>query len=573
MDLKTVQETENFALYSQAESYARMIGMYEDTDKNFKFYNGNQWEGVKLKGIEPVQLNFIRPIVRFKVGTINQNLWAVNYSAENYENKNFMQTAMKVCDLLNKKSARMWENDNRDYKIRMITKIAAVNDEAPVYIEYDEENNQTIFVLLSKNDIYYGNENDSDIQSQPYILVKQRMPLINARNLAEEYGVSKDKLLNILPDAETFEESGEAAKYEKDDMVTIITKLYKKDGKVYFSKSTRQVEIKKETNTGLSLYPIAHFIWEEKEGSARGEGEVRGLISNQIEVNKILTRRLVVTKSTAYPIKAVNTKFITNPNEINTIGGTLRTESEAAIDINKIFAISQPAQMSPDVEKLQRDLIDISRALAGASESATGDIKPDEASGKAILAVQQASQLPLVEQASSLKKFVEDTARIELDMLTTYNPKGMKLEEEIEDQMTGEKVYQLVNIPGSVLQELKASVKVDITPVSAYDRYAQELSLENLLKQGWFAPQNISQLRIYVEALPDNSTMPKQRILEIIEKQEKEQQKIAQIQAQAQEMIQRANIFINQDIEGQAQTMVDAMQQSQGELVNTQQSY
>lgn len=563
MDLETLKETEEFALYSQAESYARMIGMYEDTDKNFRFYNGNQWDGVKLKGIEPVQLNFIRPIVRFKVGTMNQNLWAINYSAENYENKNFMQTAMKVCELLNKKSAKMWENDNRDYKIRAITKIAAINDEAPVYIEYDKENNQTIFTLLSKNDIYFGNENDSDIQSQPYILVKQRMPLINARNLAEEYGVSKSELENILPDGETFEESGESAKYEKDDMVTIITKLYKKNGNVYFSKAARSVVIKKETNTGLHLYPIAHFIWEEKEGSARGEGEVRGLIPNQIEVNKILTRRLIVTKNTAYPIKAVNTKYISNPNAIDTIGGTLRTDSEAAIDINKIFAISQPAQMSPDVEKLQQDLIDTSRSLAGASESALGDIRPDEASGKAILAVQQAQQLPLVEQVSTLKKFIEETARIELDMLIVYNQKGMKLEEETEDPITGEKSYQLVDIPGSILQELKASVKVDITPVSAYDRYAQELSLENLLKAGWFAPERIGQLKSYVETLPDNSTMPKQRILEMIKRQEQEQEKIAQIQAQAQDMIQRAGAFLNSDMDTQAQQINEASMQSQ----------
>ena len=560
MDLKTLEETDVFALYSQSESYARMIGMYEDTDKNFKFYNGNQWEGVKLKGIEPVQLNFIRPIIRFKVGTMNQNLWAINYSAENYENKNFMQTAMKVCDLLNKKSAKMWENDNRDYKIRAITKTAAINDEAPVYIEYDEDNNQTTFTLLSKNDIYYGNENDSDIQSQPYILVKQRMPLINARNLAEEYGVSKEDIENILPDGETFEESGESAKYEKDDMVTIVTKLYKKDGTVYFCKSARSVIIKKDTNTGLHLYPIVHFVWEEKEGSARGEGEVRGLIPNQIEVNKILTRRLVVTKSTAYPIKAVNTKYISNPNDINTIGGTLRTESEAAIDINKIFAISTPAQMSPDVEKLQQDLIDISRSLAGASESATGDIRPDEASGKAILAVQQAQQLPLVEQVATLKRFIEDAARIELDMMIVYNTKGMKLEEEIEDPISGEKVYQLVDIPGSVLQELKANVKVDITPVSAFDRYAQELSLENLLKAGWFAPDRIGQLKSYVETLPDNSTMPKQRIMDMIERQEREQEKIAQIKAQAQDMIQRANSFINADADTQAEQMVEANQ-------------
>lgn len=570
MDIETLKETDIFTLYSQAQSYARMIGLYDDTDKNFRFYNGNQWEGAKFKGIEPVQLNFIRPIVRYKVGTINQNLWAINYSAENYENKNFMQTAMKVCDLLNKKSARMWENDNRDYKLRLITKIAAINDEAPVYLEYDKEKKQTIINILSKNDIYFGNENNSDIQSQPYILIKQRMPLINARELAKRNKVPDEEIKQILGDGETFEESGESAKYEKDDMVTIITKLYKKDGKVYFSKSAKTVIIKKETNSGLNLYPIAHLIWEEKEGSARGEGEVRGLIANQIEVNKILTRRVVVTKSTAFPIKAVNTKFISNPNEINTIGGTLKTNSETAIDINKIFAITQPAQMSPDVEKLQRDLIDTSRALAGASESATGDVKPDEASGKAILAVQQASQLPLVEQIGTVKRFIEDIARIELDMIIAYNPEGIKIEEEVEDEFTGEKTYELVDIPGSVLQELKASVKVDITPVSAYDRYAQELSLENLLKAGWFAPQNIGQLKSYVEVLPDNSTMPKQRILAMIKKQEEEQKRIAQINNQAQQMMQRANMFINNDIDGQAQQIVDSQQMVNA---NIEQSY
>ncbi len=30
---------------------------------------------------------------------------------------------------------------------------------------------------LNKTDIYFGNENNSDIQSQPYILIKKRMPV------------------------------------------------------------------------------------------------------------------------------------------------------------------------------------------------------------------------------------------------------------------------------------------------------------------------------------------------------------------------------------------------------------
>lgn len=551
MDEEKLQETQTWQLYSEAQSYARMIGLYEDTDRNFRMYNGNQWEGVKLKGIEPVQLNFIKPIVKFKVGTINQNLWAINFSAENFENQDFMPTAMKVCELLNKKAAKIWEKNNMDFYIRVISKVAAINDECPVYFSYDKEENTPILEMLSKNDIYYGNENDTDIQKQPYIIVKQRMPVINAKRLAESYDLPKEQLDLIVGDMETSEESGEIAKYEKDNMVTILTKLYKKDGKVYYSKSTRFVEIKKETNSGLELYPTEHFVWELKEGSARGEGEVRELIPNQLEVNKTLMRRALVAKNTAYPQKAVNIEYITNPSAINDVGAILKFKGKEITDLNKVFATTQPAQMSSDVKVLQQDLIDITRALAGASESATGEVKPDEASGKAILAVQQASQLPLVEQIGTLKNFVEGIARIWLDMLIKYNQKGMQLEEEITNPLTGEITTQLVDIPASVMQELKATVKVDITPTSAFDRFAQEVTLENLLKGGYFSPQLIGQLKIYVNALPDNSTMPKQKILEIIKQQEEEQARIAQINSQAQMMMQQAQTFLGQDPETQ----------------------
>lgn len=561
MDLETLKETDIWQLYSEAQSYARLIGMYSDTDRNFRMYNGNQWEGVKVKDVELVQLNFIKPIVKFKVGTINQNLWAINFSAENFENPEFMPTAVKVCELLNKKAAKIWERNNMDYYIRVLSKIAAINDEAVAYFYYDKKENMPILEVLAKNDIYYGNENDDNIEKQPYIIIKQRMPVINARDLAAKYQVPSDQINLIVGDMETSEESGESAKYEKDDMVTVLTKLYKKDGKLYYSKATRFVELKKETNTLLELYPVAHLPWEPKEGSARGEGEVRNLIPNQLEVNKTLMRRALVTKNTAYPQKAVNVENLQNPDAINKVGGILKFKGKEVSDISKVFSISNPAQMSTDVKQLQQDLIDITRALAGASESATGEVKPDEASGKAILAVQQASQLPLVEQIGTLKNFVESIARIWLNMTITYNQNGMKLEETVTDPTTGQEITQLVDIPASVMQELKASVKVDVTPTSAYDRFAQEVSLENLLKGGWFSPQLIGQLKMYVKALPDNSTMPKQKILEMIKEQEKEQQRIAEINAQSQMMMQQAQTFLGQDPETQKSRLEDAEMQ------------
>ena len=268
-------------------------------------------------------------------------------------------------------------------------------------------------------------------------------------------------------------------------------------------------------------------------------------------------RRALVAKNTAYPQKIVNKDYIKNIKSVNTVGGIIEVSGTTLQDIKQAFSTTNPAQMSADVEKLQQDLINTTRALAGVSESASGDIKPDEASGKAILAVQQASQLPLVDQLASLKAFIEGNARIWLNMIIIYNPNGIVLQEENEDYITGEKIIKPVKVEGATLKELQASVKVDITPVSTADRYAQELCLENLLKGGWFAPDKIAQLKLYTEALPDNSAMPKQRILQIIKKEEAKQKYIAQLQSQAQMMMQNANNFINNDPDAQAQQIAD----------------
>ena len=93
MDLEEIKETETWELYQKGLDYLRMNNVLDDTDKNYRFYNGNQWEGAKLDGIEKAQYNFIETIVNYKVSTINQNLWAMNFSSENFENREFRKTA------------------------------------------------------------------------------------------------------------------------------------------------------------------------------------------------------------------------------------------------------------------------------------------------------------------------------------------------------------------------------------------------------------------------------------------------------------------------------------------------
>ncbi len=567
MDIKEIKETEVWALYEKGRNYHRMTNIYTDTDRNYRMYNGNQWHGAKLGDVEPVQKNFIKPIVKYKVGVIHDNLYAINYSSQNFENKEFRQQAEKICEMLNKKAARIWEKDKLDFKGRRITKDAAINDEGIIYVNYDLDKQVPVNEIIKKNDVYYGNENDDDIQLQPYILIRKRMPVVNAMEMARAEGLSEEKLLFIIGDNDTFEESGEAAKQEVDNMVTVITKMWKENGTVHFSMSTRWLDIKKDKDSGLTYYPVAHFLWEEKEGSARGEGEVRFLIPNQIEVNRTEVRRVLTVKYQAYPQKIVNTDKVANPSAINRVGGVIKTKGNATVDdVAKIISTLPPAQMSPDVKQLQEDLIQVTRDLAGAGDIATGQVNPEDASGRAILAVQQASQSPMTEQTESYKNFIEDLAKIWLDMIIVYSQDGIKLEEEVTDPQTGQPMIELVEVPQTALQELQATVKVDITPKGAFDKYAQEQSIENMFQAGMFSAEKLPELKTYVKLLDDDSVMPKQKLEDAIKIIEEEQQKIAMMNAQAQIMQQKAQQFLSGDPEMQASEIADAqVQRTEGE--------
>ena len=563
MDIQEIKETPIWTLYEKGRNYHRRTSIYEDTDRNYRMYNGDQWGGAKLGDVEPVQKNFIKPIVKYKVSVIHDNLYAVNYSSQNYENRQFQKEASRYCDLLNGYIQRLWEKDKLDFYGRRVTKDAAINGEGIIYVNFDSEKMTPVHEIIKKVDVYYGNENDDNIQAQPYILIRKRMPVVNAIELALNEGMSESKIPFIIGDNDNFEESGEAAKEELDNMVTIVYKMFKQNGTVHYSVATRWCDIAEETDTGLTLYPIAHFIWEEKEGSARGEGEVKYLIPNQIEVNRTEMRRVLTVKEQAYPMKIIDVSKVSNPEAINTVGGTIQTNGAPVDDVHKIVGTIPPAQMSTDVKQLQEDLIQITRELAGAGDTATGQVNPESASGRAILAVQQASQAPMTEQKEAYKNFIEDIAAIDLEYFIVYAEDGVDMEETVTDPMTGEEYVQMVNVPQTVLQQLQAVVKIDITPKGVYDRFAMEQTMENFLLNGFFNPQRVAEFEAYVKALPDDSVAPKQDLLEGIENIKKTQQQIAQMNAQVQLAQQRAEQFLTEDPDGQAQQMSDAMMRLQ----------
>lgn len=555
MDIDELEKTDIWNLYEKHMDFMRQRHIYSDTDLNYRMYNGDQWYGLNIKGIEKIQHNFIKQIVKQKVSNITSNLFAVNYSPENIESTEFMEMAQKCCDLLNKRASKVWDKDFMDKKVKKWAKQSAINDEAIAYVTYDFDEDNPVNEIISKNDIMYGNENEEEIQLQPYILVRQRKTVIELKEMASKEQIDPKIIATILPDNDTSTIAGDAGKDEVEDKCWLITKFYRKNGTIHYTQATKTCEINKDKDMGMYHYPFAHFNWEEKEGDARGIGEVRYLIPNQLETNKTAMRRALTTKNISYPQKVVNEDSIVNIQDVNKVGATIRFKDKGTLKANDVFMNTTPGQMGTDSEKLQSELITLSKDLNNVSESTTGNINPESASGRAILAVQQAQNQPLTDQLIGLKSFIEDIARIWFEMWQVYASDGLVVEFE-QNGMDGVSEVQLIQIPSYVLDALSTSVKVDITPKGAFDKYAQELSLENL-----FTNNKIS-FEEYVDSLDSDSVMPKTKLENIVKKRKEAQDQIAQMQLQANQMMQEANQVVqNQqeiaDIQAAGDNMIE----------------
>lgn len=560
-------KTEEWKLYEKGKNYNQTMGIYKDTEDNYDFYHGKQWKGAKLGNIQPITLNIIRPTVKYKVGVLNSNSYQIVFNPNAYESFTEEQNIEEVCKVLNRYSNKIWEIEQVDKKVREILKDACINSEGIAHA-YEEDERIKIEVI-DKTNVYYGNENDSDIQSQPYILISYRRTVDSVKEEARRNNISEEEVEKITSDSDYEEQSGRDKRIEEiSPMCLVLLKYYKKNGTIWVKKSTKNATIMEEEDTKLKLYPVAHMVWEEVKGSARGEGEVKYLRPNQIEINKTATRRVIAVQMCAYPKLVVNEDLISNPSALEKVGSTIKVKGATSTeDVKKQVTYLNPTTMSSDALNLQQELMKDTQDLAGAGDTVNGNVDPTQASGKAILAVQQAGQQPLNDQLEKFKSFIEDLAKIWFEMLQTYSVNGIITTKEIKDKETGETMEQQYKMTYEELQSVKLNIKIDITPHSAYDKYAQEQSLENLMLQ------KLITFEEYVDSLSEDSVMPKPKLEKILKRREENKQLIQQMELktnQQQAMIEQQLILDEKEqIENEYNNMESQANQVYNDLANT----
>ncbi len=527
-----------FAEYEQGNTYKASVGelgIFEQTKRNERFFVGNQWYGAQCGNSRPlVRRNIIKRIGEYKMSAIGAAPVTVNYSAEGLPNtadikKQSVELKKQmysgewsvpmsqpdpievsvITDALSSYYKVSAERVKFDLKNEEMLRNAYISGTGIAYTYWDNDidtglyadegkttkiKGDIAFEILNVENVVFGDPNNDDVQSQPYILISQRLDVESVRREARRNGLPFE---DIIPDGSTQYNSGDRGEQEPTDSrrVTVITKLYKewnKDDsnyKVMAVKVTEKAIVRRPWDVGLTMYPIAKFCWERRRSCAYGDSEITYLIPNQIAINRLQTSAVHSGITNGMPIMLVDNNRISSETKIsNDPGQVLRVNKMNETDrLSDAIGYVNPPAWGAQYVNIVDDMASNTLADSGANDAALGNIRPDNAA--AIIQMREAALQPMQLYQNRYYAFVEEIARIWADFwLNKYDNRNLKVE-------TREGI-QYIPFDSKRYKELVLTAKVDVGAATLWSEAATISTLDSMLNAKVIDPIQ------YLERLP-----------------------------------------------------------------------
>lgn len=508
--------------YEKSKHYMDGKNILLKTERNWNFFVGKQWEATKdSEGLEDLpMLNFIKQTVNYKVSSISQHAITAIFSDMNSGNLELGND--DVCHRMNNLFDISWQKAKMNRVARKALKHSAVQGDS--YVFWYSGDTRKSPQIVNNTQMRLGDENTVDIQEQPWIIIEERLTKDVVKERAKLQGCTEEELALIMTDSDN--DTQLYNKQEVSNKVTSLVYMEKKNGIVHIARATKnviyeelhpiaQTKNNEPIGTGLTMYPIVPMIWEEVPNTARGSSEVEHLIPNQLELNKTLARRAISVKMTAFPRVAYDEGMLANPEDLDKVGSALRLTGGNAQAISQMIAYLSPQAQSQDAKLLSDELLEKTKDLSGASDTALGNIDLSRVSGTAATTIRDQQQVPLNDQVTMYQEFVENVALLWFDIWKAYYPDGIE--------------FDGIRVEAEEIENIVPNVRIDIAEDTTLSRMTSQQEISNLFNN------NKITFDEFAEAYPEHASIDKKILLKIAE--QRRQAQLAQQQAMEQQQL------------------------------------
>ncbi len=495
--------TEDWELFEKGREYNHALDLYSTVNRNERFYRGNQWEDVDAGGLPKPVFNVFKRVIGYYVSNVMQNKTSIrfNYASPFGENAGISKDdALAVTDCLNKIIAAKATKLKLNSLLADALTDAALSGDAVAYTYWDPSvrtgqpfKGDFRTVLVDNTNVFFGNPNSKNVESQPYILISARENVSALVKAAKDNGMPDAEIKKICADDDTAYQSGDLATLENEGTkCTTLIKLWKDDnGKVCYRKSVKNAVICPTTETPLTLYPVCFMNWTPVKNSWHGESVAKELIENQVFINKGFAMAMKHMMDTAFSKVVYDSTII--DNWTNRVGEAIAVNGS----VESVAKVLPAGQMQSGMLEVLSLAISHTKEFMGATDTALGDVDPTNTS--AIIALQQASSLPLENIKRALYTFAEGIGLIWLDFVFAYYD-DLRLVE------TGDDGYNAV--PLSRYKLCLFDCRVEAGASGYWSEIAAINTLNSLLQSG-----NIT-IKQYLERIPESLIPKKEELLE-----------------------------------------------------------
>lgn len=383
--------------------------------------------------------------------------------------------------------------------------------------------------------IVFANPKQKDEQKQKWIIIQSRENVDTLKAIAEKNGISKAEQELIKSDDDT-EKNYNSEEQDGEEYATVLTRYFRKNGEVYYTKSTKDMIIQEETPLTpdaakiklelddedktnedkeeieqdkpeqtvfkMNLYPIIVDSYEEREKSIYGIGEVEQLIPTQKAINFNYAMMQMASQNMGFPKIAMRPRALQG-KQITNVPGEIITDYSPGFDGIKYL---NPPAFSNTPMVVADKLLEMTRTVTGATEVANGEVLGKNMSGSAIVALQTQAKVPIEDMQKRFWRTHEKIARVWEQFFKAYYRFDIPYLVEAEDGQQAD-VFN-----GSKYQNTDFETTIEVGPGSAYSESLSINLLESALQRGDITFDD------YIDLYPDTAMPFKAKLKEIRKK-------------------------------------------------------